>query len=289
MNHELPAWQQIERWLQQRVADVHRFALPPADPAAIATLERVLGRPLPTALRTWFGLHAGTTEALAFDDIERVPYWPLLTPMAIAKALTALRRDYKQWSPSWLPIALSSSGAVTFYICCELAPPGADDSGPIVLLDDADEDCFDPYPAAANLNEYFAPLARSMERGDLVAVAYEETPDAPPELMTSAAYARISPEQNAYLLPRGECKDEVVCDQTDEGLRFLQLLTARGQLLLSSDANLQQLATGLGKLLQSPMQCDERAHALCEWLAEQPEVDEIYATDHEVVDLLEVW
>ena len=178
---------------------------------------------------------------------------------------------------------------MTWYICCELGPPGADESGPIVLLDDADSDCFDPYPAAASLDEYFAPLARSMERGDLVAVGFDDEPDAPAELMTRAAFAGLTPDRYAYLLPRCEPREEVVCDQTDEGLRFLHLLLARGQLLLSSDADLGRLGTGLGKLLQSPHQCDERAHALCEWLADQPEVEEIYATDHEVVDLLEVW
>lgn len=289
MTHELPAWHQIERWLQQRVADLHRFALPPADPAAVATLERLLDRPLPTELRTWFGLHAGTTEALTFDEIERVPYWPLLTPLAVAKVWTTLRRRYPGWDARWLPLALSGAGSVKWYICCELAPPGADESGPIVLLDDADSDCFDPHPTAASLNEYFAPLARSMERGDLVAVGFDDEESAPPELMTRTAFARLSPDRYAYLLPRCEEKEEVVCDQTDEGLRFLHLLIARGQLLLASDADLGRLGTGLGKLLQSPQQCDERAHALCEWLADQPEVEEIYATDHEVVDLLEVW
>jgi cell wall assembly regulator SMI1 len=290
MTYELPAWQQIERWLQQRVADLHRFALPPADPSAIAALERLLDRPLPTELRTWFGLHAGTTEALTFDEIERIPYWPLLTPTSIAKVWSALRRRYAGWLPSWLPLALSSSGSVTWYICCDLAPPGSAESGPIVLLDDADSDCFDPYPAASSLNEYFAPLARSMERGDLVAVGFDDEENAPPELMTQKAFASLCPDRYAYLLPRGgDCKEEVTCDETDEGLRFLHLLIARGQLLISSDADLGRLGTGLGKLLQSPRQCDERAHALCEWLADQPEVEEIYATDHEVVDLLEVW
>ena len=290
MTYELPAWQQIERWLQQRVADVQRFALPPAAPDAVATLERLLGRPLPTELRTWFALHAGTTEALTFDDIERIPYWPLLGPVAIARVWTELGRRYPGWQPSWLPLARRCSGAVTWFICCELAPVGSAESGPIVLLDDADSDCFDPYPAAASLNEYFAPLARSMERGDLVAVGFDDEENAPPELMTKAAFASLSPDRYAYLLPREEPKEEVVCDQTDEGLRFLRLLIARGQLLISSEADLGRLGTGLGKLLQSPQQCcDERAHALCEWLAEQPEVEEIYATDHEVVDLLEVW
>ena len=291
MTYELPAWQRIECWLQQRVADVHRFALAPASADAISALERTLGRTLPTELRAWFDLHAGTTKALTFEEheIERVPYWPLLAPPAIARVWTELRRRYAGWLPGWLPLALSSSGAVTWYLCCDLSPSGAAESGPLVLIDDADSNYFEPYPVATGVDEYFAPLARSLERGDLVAVGFDYEPDAPPELMTRAAFASLEPERQAYLLPRSELPEVVVCDQTDEGLRFLHLLMARGQLILASADDLARLGSGLGKLLQSPQQCEARAHAVCEWLADQPEVEEIYATDHEVGDLLEAW
>jgi cell wall assembly regulator SMI1 len=291
MNHELPAWQQIESWLQSRVADLQRFALPPASGSAVAALEQTLDRALPGELRAWFALHAGTTKALCFmeSEIERVPYWPLMPPSAIAQTWTALRHRHPQWLPEWLPLAKSASGSIGWYLCCALPPVGAESSGPIVLLDDADGDYFEPHQVAASLSEYFAPLARSMAAGDIVAVGFDDEPEAPAELMTRARFAQLRTTRDAYTLPRTAAADVAVCDAAEEGLRFLHLLVARGQLVLSRTDRLARLGKGIGKLLQSPRPSAARAHAVCEWLAEQPDVEEIYATDHEMVDLLEAW
>jgi hypothetical protein len=284
----LPAWTRIEQWLRARLPRLlDEIALPPAPPVEVAQLATAVRAPLPAMITAWFTRHA----ALGLDDeqfeplADPHPLFSLARPSAILAAWRAAR-SRGEWPESWLPLGSAESGSMCWSLCADIAPHAggrlfiADHDQPGASLGAADY---------ANLDAYFAQLARRLEHGEIVAVGFDDDEHTQPRLMTRRDFDDLGAERRAHLIPRPAPPDVARLTTDEEGLRLIAMLVERGDLSLVGPDAAATLASGVGRLLRQRRSNRARASALCAWLAEQPSVDELFASDTQLVELLERW
>jgi hypothetical protein len=288
MEDLLPGWTRIEQWLRTRLPRLlEQIALPPAPPDEVAQLASTVRAPLPAVLAEWFTRHA----ALLLNDHqfeplgEPHPLFSLARPATIAAAWSTARlRD--EWPESWLPLGSLESGSMVWSLCADIAPHAR---GRLLIADH--DQPLAPIGAAEyeNLDAYFAHFARRLERGDLVAVGFDDDEHTQPRLMTRRDFDDLGPEHRAHLIPRPAPPVIARMTADAEGLRFVTMLVERGYLSLVGPDAAAALASGVGRLVRQRRSTRARASALCDWLAEQPSVEELFATDEHLIELLERW
>jgi hypothetical protein len=82
---------------------------------------------------------------------------------------------------------------------------------------------------------------------------------------------------------------EPVLSAEEEGRRFLDFLLEREALQLEDDADPDELAVGIVRLLQLPGGPETRARALSKWLMAQPQVADLFVDDDDLAALLDQW
>ncbi len=89
-------------------------------------------------------------------------------------------------------------------------------------------------------------------------------------------------------LPRVVPAEPVLAPE-EEGRRFLDFLLEREAVQLEDEADPDELAVGVARLLQQPGGLEMRARALSRWLMAQPQVADLFVDDDDLATLLDQW
>lgn len=118
------SWARIESWLDAHAPGTRATLNPPADPAALATVEEAIGRPLPPDIAASLRCHDGAGP----DGYTRGRFTVLdgyipLSATGIVKQWRMLGESLSRlgddmvgywWHPLWLPVGLHNTGDTLF-------------------------------------------------------------------------------------------------------------------------------------------------------------------------------
>ncbi len=254
-------WPRIDAWLAKNAPNVANKLRPPAPAAALAKLEKILGRALHPGVADAYRAHDGATgeNSTVFGAI-RVPQrhaWARLMwwlPLEEAYARLKFMEDLGEWPEGQFPIAEDAGGNL---ILIDLA------SGAVGARDHED---WSTKELAKDFGELMANLADDME-ARLVATTEEEEEDDALELLDKPAVAveqDVAPDRAARVL--------------------IEVMIERRILALRERFDVEPLIAELAEALESG---DKRNAKVIDILEESEVVDEVFADDETIEKLID--
>lgn len=260
----MSAWRRIDAWLSENAPEVLAQLRPPAKGEDLSKLEAYVGGKLPAAIVEAYRAHDGALEdATTIFGAVRVPkeapwahfmYW--LSAERVREQL-AFMRDLGEWPEELLPIAEDAGGNL---VVIDLK------SGAVSAWDHED---WSTIKLAADFAQWMNDLADDMEASRVT--VDEEDEDFPALLLLDkpavAPHApSITPDRPARVL--------------------IEVMLERKMIALARKPNIEPLVAQLTKALdvKNPQ---KRRETVVEVLEENDAVDELFADDETIEELLE--
>jgi cell wall assembly regulator SMI1 len=254
-------WPRIDAWLAKNAPNVLEKLRPPAPAAALAKLEKILGRPLPVGVADAYRAHDGAAgENSTIFGAVRVPKrheWARLMwwlPLEEAYARLKFMEDLGEWPEGQFPIAEDAGGNL---LLVDLA------SG---IVGAWDHENWNTKELAKDFGELMTNLAADME-AMLVVTAEEEEEDDALELLDKPA---VPAEQ------------DVAPDRAAREL--IEVMIERRVLALRERFDVEPLIAELAEALESG---ERRKAKVIDVLEESEVVDEVFADDETIEILLD--
>ena len=258
-------WPEIDAWLAANAPRVARALCPPATAGTITHAQRELDRPLPASLLEMYRAHDGVVdEEHAWFGAVRLPrgaiwvrsMWMLSLDEALAQ--WRLMRDLGgDWRDAVLPIAMSASGDLVV-VSLDAGTCGAWDheTGETTPLGD--------------FGAWMSALADDIRAGLIVSGSEDDDEDP-----TLTLLAEPPPPAHPPVLG------------PDRPARVLvEILVERRFIALADGANVESLVAALSQAL-SDQTSEARASGVFSVLDESAVVEEIFAGDDEIEDVVE--
>lgn len=253
-------WPRIDAWLLANAPKIAKKLRPPLNAEGIARFERNLGRPLPPAIVQAYRAHDGIKgEVPAILGAVRTPrnaewvryMWWLPADDAL-DTLKAFRELDVTWCDSRLPIGKDAGDNV---LLVDL------DHGSLAAWDNESGDIT---PLAPDFAAWMSQLADDME-ARLVAPSDDEDDDL--ELLERPRGTKAPAAKP--VIPAGPARPARM---------MLELLAARGHIILTEGADLDELAAALAVALATKGGARRRAKVVAE-LENSPAIEEVFADD----------
>jgi cell wall assembly regulator SMI1 len=254
------AWANVESRLGTSAPS--RKELPPAASAdALASLQKAVGVDLPAPFREAWSAHDGT------GDVP-IAGWRLLSTQAIEKQWLALcERKWPKagirsvgplqataWSSRWIPFAVR--GQVTL-LCLDFLPGIGGLKGQIL---EVGLDTLTRRVVAASFGAWWSHVASQVDEG-------RRSPMEELEVEVTQPLARSLQQQ-------------------DIARNVLATLHEEGVLTLTEGHDVEELVQGSTEALARSTDPTEKAHHLTNFLLEHPAVDELYASEEELIEVI---
>lgn len=255
-------WPRIDAWLANNAPNVLRKLRPPAPAAALAKLEKILGKKLPAGVVDAYRAHDGAAgENSTVFGALRVPRqleWARLMwwlPLEEAYARLEFMQELGEWPEGQFPIAEDAGGNL---ILVDLA------TGAVGAWDHED---WSTKPLAKDFSALMVGLAEDME-GRLVATTEEDEDDDALELLSKPAAA--------------PAPDDVAPDRAARVL--VEVMLERRMLALRERFDVEPLIAELAEALETPS--DRRNAKVIDILEESEVVEEVFADDETLEKLI---
>ncbi len=257
-------WPRIDAWLATNAPNVLRKLRPPAAAAALAKLEKQIGKKLPAAVVDAYRAHDGAAgeNSTVFGAIRtprqlewaRLMWW---LPLEEAYARLEFMQDLGEWPEGQFPIAEDAGGNL---ILIDL------ESGSVGAWDHED---WSTKPLAKDFSTLMNALADDME-GRLVVTTEEEEEDDALELlskpMPAAAAPDVAPDRAARVL--------------------VEVMIEQRMLALRERFDVEPLIVELAEALETPSG-EKRKAKVIDILEESEVVDEVFADDETIEKLID--
>lgn len=256
------AWLRIDAWLGENAPEVLALLRPPATAAALAELERAVGRPLPAAVVEAYRAHDGAVDesATIFGAIrttKETRWATLMTWLStdrICEQLSFLRELGSDWPEERMPIAEDAGGNMVFVDL---------ETGAVAAFDHED---WATFPLAKDLPTLLNNLADDMANN---LVELDEDADFPGLVLLDKPAA-------------GAKQPDIARDRPARVL--VAVMLERRMIALAKGHDLEPLIVKLTDALELT---EDRREKVVEILEENAAVDELFADDDEIDALLE--
>ncbi len=255
-------WLRIDAWLGDNAPEVLTQLRPPATAAALAELERAVGRPLPPAVLEAYRAHDGAVEESstifgAIRTTKETRWATLMTWLSterIQEQLSFLRDLGTDWPEERLPIAEDAGGNMVFVDL---------ETGAVAAFDHEDWAIF---PLAKDFSTLLNNLADDMANN---LVELDEDDDVPTLILLDKPAA-------------GSKQPDIARDRPARVL--VAVMLERKMIALTKGRDIEPL---IAKLTEALELTEDRREKVVEILEENPAVDELFADDDEIDALLE--
>jgi cell wall assembly regulator SMI1 len=260
------AWKRIDAWLERKAPGVLASLNPGADPDAIAAFEKTLGRKLPESIRDAYAAHDGAIDEMAiafFGAVRAKPQHQWLRMMSwlplarVLEQLAFVKTLGEEWPEAHLPIALDAGGNL---LLLDL------DSEAILLWD---HETWDPEEVAKSFGAWMTMLADDMDAKLVTTSEEEEEDETTLQLLETPVPSVVAPSVGP-----------------DRAARVLLAALVERKWIEVSDTDLEPLIKELHAAL-SVMPPKARGRAVSNVLERSKSVDEMFADDEQIADLVE--
>ncbi len=139
---DVPAiWADIDRWLSAKAPATFKRLKPGAAPAALADVEKAIGKKLPPDLAASYQVHDGFAYLTDYEYLPCAVGLKRWNEQASAKGAKPAKAAHQGklkpqfWNKGWFPVAMDSGGN---FLCVDLDPADGGTAGQVLFWDAAE-------------------------------------------------------------------------------------------------------------------------------------------------------